>query len=83
MTDRDLSDRDWMEDNGKWEAEENAEWAKLDAWFEAHTEWMLSRCAVPDCANEGTEKLGDTYVCPSCFEAAFQRHYDKEREMGR
>ena len=41
------------------------------------------RCATDECKGEGTEKLGDTYVCPTCYQAAFQRAYDKEREMGR
>ena len=37
-------------------------------------------CAVPDCPEEGTEKLGDRYVCPAHLQAAFDREYERQKE---
>ena len=42
-----------------------------------------TRCATEGCEGEGTERLRNEYVCPACYQAAFQREYDRERGMGR
>ena len=42
----------------------------------------LAPCATEGCEGEGTEELGDTYVCMSCYQRladeAYERHRDRE-----
>ena len=89
MSDRTDDPMDWMEDEARFEAEDEADWKEAERRSAAEalafdaTVAMTDFCATEGCEGAGTEKLGDTYLCSACYQAAFQRAYDREREMGR
>jgi len=88
MMDRTDDLQDWMEDEARFAAEDAEDEAEMDRRSaEEHAAFMAigftDFCHTEGCEGAGTEKMGDTFVCSTCLQAAFQRMYDREREMGR
>lgn len=77
MTDRTDDPMDWMEDEGRYAAEEEADWREAERRSAADTAWAVSRCRTSDRIHEGTEQGG---YCPSCLQSRADALYDQQRE---